>query len=67
MDFTSEIDVYSKNMINSKYHRKGHIYMYIVKKIVILNSKYHRKGHVYRKSKTIGNISLYGCKFQEKN
>ena len=26
MDFTSEIDLYSKNIINSKYHRKGHVY-----------------------------------------
>ena len=26
MDFTSEIDVYRKNITSSKYHRKGHLY-----------------------------------------
>ena len=26
MDFTSEIDVYCKNIINTKYQRKGHVY-----------------------------------------
>ena len=58
----NEIGVYSKNIINSRYHRKGHIYMYTVKKIAKTNSKYNKKGHVYRKSKTIGNISFNRCK-----